>query len=166
MMQDNIYLKENSMKKSLLTLMLCAFSFGLGFGLNNIAFSDVVPSKVAYVNVSKLLTASKALKAAEDAKISQTKEMLKWYDTASADIQKQTTKAAKDALVKKYEAQLTQKKKTIKDAYAKKVNAVDAQLDTAITTKAKAMGYDLVLRKDAVLFGGKDITAEILPLVK
>ena len=43
---------------------------------------------------------------------------------------------------------------------------VDTQLDTTISTKAKAMGYELVLRKDAVLFGGTDITAQILPLVK
>ncbi|MBE7707644.1 MAG: hypothetical protein E7Z88_02935 [Cyanobacteria bacterium SIG27] len=154
------------MKKNLLTLALCAFAFGLGFGANNIAFSNVNPAKVAYVNVPKLLAASKALKAAQDAQMKQTKDMLKWYDTASADIQKQTTKAGKDALIKKYEAQLTQKKKTIKDAYAKKVNQVDTQLDTAITTKAKAMGYNLVFRKDALLFGGTDITNEILPLVK
>lgn len=154
------------MKKNLLTLALCAFAFGLGFGANNIAFSNVNPAKVAYVNVPKLLSASKVLKAAQDTQMKQTKDMLKWYDTASADIQKQTTKAAKDALIKKYEAQLTQKKKTIKDAYAKKVNQVDTQLDNAITTKAKAMGYNLVFRKDALLFGGTDITNEILPLVK
>lgn len=154
------------MKKNLLTLALCAFAFGLGFGANNIAFSNINPAKVAYVNVPKLLAASKTLKAAQDAQMKQTKEMLTWYDKASADIQKQTTKAEKEALIKKYEAQLTQKKKTIKDAYAKKVNQVDTQLDTAITTKAKAMGYNLVFRKDALLFGGTDITNEILPLVK
>ena len=154
------------MKKNVLTLALCAFAFGLGFGANNIAFSNMPTLKVAYVNVPKLLEASKVLKSAQDTQLKQTKDMLKWYDTASADIQKQTTKAGKDALIKKYEAQLTQKKKTIKDAYAKKVNQVDTQLDTAITTKAKAMGYDLVLRKDSVLYGGNDITAQILPLVK
>jgi len=154
------------MKKNLLTLALCSFAFGLGFGMNNIAFSDVTPSKVAIVNVPKLLEASKTLKAAQDAQLKQTKDMLKWYDTASADIQKQSTKAGKDALIKKYEDQLTKKKNSIKDAYSKKVSQVDDQLSTAISTKAKAMGYDLVLRKDSVLFGGTDITAQILPLVK
>ncbi|MBR5303864.1 MAG: OmpH family outer membrane protein [Candidatus Gastranaerophilales bacterium] len=154
------------MKKSLLTLALCSFTFGLGFGMNNIAFSNITPAKVAYVNVPKLLNASKTLKAAQETQVKETKDMLKWYDTASADIQKQTTEAGKKALIKKYEAQLTQKKKTIKETYSKKVTQVDTQLDTAITTKAKAMGYELVLRKDAVLFGGTDITAEILPLVK
>ena len=154
------------MKKSLLTLALCSFAFGLGFGVNSIAFSDVTPAKVAYVNVPKLLSASKTLKSAQEAQMKQTKDMLKWYDTASADIQKQKTKEGKEALIKKYEAQLTQKKKNIKDAYSKKVTQVDTQLSTAIATKAKAMGYELVFRKDAVLYGGKDITAEILPLVK
>ena len=68
------------MKKSLLTIALCSFAFGLGFGVNNIAFSDVQPTKVAYVNVGKLLTASKTIKAAETARAKQTKEMLAWYE--------------------------------------------------------------------------------------
>lgn len=154
------------MKKTLLTLTLCSFAFGLGFGLNNVAFSDVATSKIAYVNVGKLLSASKTLAAAEAEREKQTNDMLKWYDKASADIQKQQTEAGKQSLINKYEAQLTQKKKAIKDNYAKKVNAIDKQLDTAISQKAKAMGYDLVLRKDSVLFGGVDITSQILPSVK
>ena len=109
------------MKKSLSTIAICAFAFGLGFGANNIAFSNAQGPKIAYVNVGKLLAASKTIKAAEDARTKQTKEMLKWYDTASADIQKQKTKEGREALIKKYEAQLTTKKKTIKDAYTKKV---------------------------------------------
>ena len=154
------------MKKNLLTLALCSFAFGLGFGMNNIAFSDVNPAKVAYVNVPKILTASKALKAANDAQAKQTQDMLKWYDTASADIQKQQTQKGKDALIQKYETQLTQKKKNIKESYAKKVAEVDKQLNEVISSQAKAMGYELVLRKDSVLFGGVDITDKILPLVK
>ena len=154
------------MKKNLLTLALCSFAFGLGFGMNNIAFSDVAPASVAYVNVPKILTASKALKAANEAQAKQTQEMLNWYDKASADIQKQQTQKGKDALIQKYETQLTQKKKTIKESYAKKVAEVDKQLNEVISSQAKAMGYKLVLRKDSVLFGGTDITDKILPLVK
>ncbi len=154
------------MKKALLTMGLCAFAFGLGMGVNNIAFSDAAMPKIACVNVGQLLAASKTLKAAEDAKAKSTKDMLKWYNTASADIQKQKTKESKAAAIKKYEAQLTQKKKAIKDAYAKKVNAVDKQLDSVITQKAKGLGYTIVFRKDAVLYGGTDITSQILPLVK
>ena len=154
------------MKKNLLTLALCFFAFGLGFGFNNMAFSDGNNIKIGYVNVGKLLEASKALKAAEDAKAKSTTEMLKWYDTASADIQKQTTPEARKNMIKKYEDQLTKKKNTIKDAYAKKVAEIDKQFNDVITQKATAMGYNIILRKDAVIFGGDDITEQILPLVK
>lgn len=154
------------MKKALLTLGLCSFAFALGMGFNNFAFSDASVPKIACVNVGQLLAASKTLKVAEDAKVKSTKDMLAWYDTASADINKQTTKETRAAAVKKYEAQLTQKKKAIKDAYAKKVNEVDKQLDTVITQKAQALGYTIVFRKDAVLYGGTDITSQILPSVK
>ncbi len=156
------------MKKSLITLALCSFCFGLGFGLNNIAFSDTAAAdkKIGYVNVDKILSSSKALKSADEQKVKSTTEMLKWYDTASADIQKQKTPEARKELIKKYEAQLTQKKKSIKDTYSKKVAEIDAQLNDAITKKSKEMGYDLVLRKDSVLYGGEDITSSILPLVK
>ncbi len=154
------------MKKALLTLVLCSFAFGLGFGLNNVAMSDSIGAKVAYVNVDKLLSASKNFKLAEETKTKQTEEMLKWYNTASQDIQKQQTKAGRDALIKKYEAQLTAKKKSIKDAYAKKALEIDNQLNTAINQKAKAMGYSLVFRKESLLMGGDDITSQIIPLVK
>ena len=154
------------MKKNLLTLVLCSFAFGLGFGINNIAMSENTPQKIAYVDVAKLLSSSKVLKAAEDAKINQTKEMLKWYDNASSDIQKQSTPESKQAAIKKYENQLTQKKKTIKEAYVKKVNEVDNQLSNIIDQKSKELGYDIVLRSDAVLYGGEDITSKVIPLVK
>ena len=154
------------MKKNLLTLVLCSFAFGLGFGINNVAISENTPQKIGYINVGKLLSASKVLKTAETTRINQTKDMLKWYDTASADIQKQSTPQSKEAAVKKYETQLTQKKNSIKDAYAKKVSEVDNQLSSVINQKAKELGYDVVLRSDAVLYGGTDITAQVLPLVK
>ena len=154
------------MKKNLLTLVLCSFAFGLGFGMNNVAFSNAALTKVAYVNVAKLLSTSKTLKTAEQTRAKQTQDMLKWYDNANAEIMKQQDKQAKKDLIKKYEAQLTQKKKSIKDAYAKKVLEVDKQLDAEITKQAKDMGYTLVLRKESVLFGGVDITDKILPSVK
>ena len=154
------------MKKNLLALAICFFAFGLGFGFNNLAFSDGNDIKIGYVNVDQLLSASKSLKAAEEQRAKQTNEMLKWYDTASADIQKQTTDDGRKKLVKKYEEQLTQKKKTIRETYAKKVAEIDKQLSSSINQKASAMGYNLVLKKDSVLFGGEDITAQILPLVK
>jgi len=155
------------MKKNLPAIVIASmFAFGLGLGVNNIAMSDVDTSKIAYVNVAKLLSSSKSLKSAQEAKQKQEKEMLQWFKTASADINKQQTQAGKDALIKKYEGQLKQKKKTISEQYIKKVNEIDKQIAGAISTKATALGYSMVLKKDSVVFGGVDMTDSVLPLIK
>lgn len=153
------------MKKSLLTALLCAFAFGLGFGANNIAFSNVAASKIAYVNVGKLLTSSNTIKNAQATKTKQTQELQKLVTTANTEIQKAAAKD-KNAVAKKYETQVSAKKKAIQDAYTKKLMEVDKQLETAIAAKAKALGYDIVLRSDSVLYGSNDITSQIVPLVK
>ena len=154
------------MKKNLIALMLLIFAFGLGFGVNNIALSNIDSSKIAYIDINKLTLSSKTIKQAVANREKQTAEMLKWYDIASLEIQKQDTKENKDILVKKYEAQLTQKKKIIKDAYSKEINKANNQIETVISQKAKELGYEFVFRKDALIVGGTDITAHVLPLVK
>lgn len=154
------------MKKSLTTLALCMFAFGLGFGVNNMAMSNIDPAKVAYIDVNQLVSSSKTIKQAQANREKQTSEMLKWYEKSSAEIKKQDTKEKKQALIKKYEAQLTQKKKAIKDAYSKEITKADDQMESVIAQKAKDLGYSLVFRKTALIYGGTDITKEVLPLVK
>ena len=43
---------------------------------------------------------------------------------------------------------------------------IDKSISATIQTQAKKSGYDLVLAKGIVLYGGNDITAEIQKLVK
>lgn len=154
------------MNKNILTAILCIFAFCLGVGFNNFAFSDMAGAKIAYVDVNKLVAASKVIKSAEAKREKETSEMLQWYDKASIEIQKQDTKEKKEALVKKYEAQLTQKKNNIKKAYADVLNNADKQMEEAITKKSNELGYSLVFRSDALIVGGDDITSQVLPLIK
>ena len=51
-------------------------------------------------------------------------------------------------------------------AYVAKLSAIDKSINNAIIQQAKAMGYDLVLVKGAVLYGGDDITEAISKVVK
>ena len=41
-----------------------------------------------------------------------------------------------------------------------------ASISSTIAAQAKAKGYDIVLAKSTVLYGGEDITAEIAKIVK
>ena len=58
------------------------------------------------------------------------------------------------------------KKEKIELEYASKLKAIDASISKQIETQAKAQGYDVVLSKGVVLYGGKDITSEIVKVVK
>ena len=154
------------MKKNLATLMLCIIAFGFGAGINNKAMSDTDKYQIAYVDVNKLVLSSKVINQAQTKRDNQTKEMLKWYDSANSEIQKQQSQEEKQALIKKYENELIQKKKSIKDEYTKEIAKADMQMEDAITRKGKELGYTLVFKKDSLIYGADDITAKVLPLIK
>ena len=50
--------------------------------------------------------------------------------------------------------------------YAEKLRALDESISKQINDKAKADGYDIVLSKGIVLYGGNDITEEIVKIIK
>ena len=154
------------MKKNIITALLCTIAFGLGMGVNNFAMSGTNNIKIACIDINRLALSSNTVRQAQATRDKQTKDMLQWYDRASADIQKQESQEAQKALVKKYENQLTQKQKLIKEQYSKEIKRADSQMENVISQKSKELGYNLVFKKDALLFGGDDITSEILPLVK
>ena len=59
---------------------------------------------------------------------------------------------------------------TKREAYAKdyaaKLKTTDANITAQIGKKATEMGYTMVIPKSAVIYGGDDITATILKVIK
>ena len=72
----------------------------------------------------------------------------------------------KDKLLKKYNAEFAKKKEAIAKDYQARLQAVDKSITATITTTAKAKGYDMVISKGVVVFGGDDITADVQKVVK
>ena len=52
------------------------------------------------------------------------------------------------------------------EKYKAKLEAIDKTISSAINNYAKTNGYDLVLVKGAVLYGGEDITEAVSKVVK
>ncbi len=150
-------------------LSVALFAFVLGMGFNNFAFSDVPnPSglKIAVVDVNKVVTNSaqvKALKSQQDAKKA---ELKKWLETVKADINKQSTQENKAKLAKKYDADFVKKQEANRKDYQAKLETIDKNISSVIASAAQAKGYDIILSKSAVLYGGNDITNEIIKVVK
>ena len=145
------------MKKVLsLTLMALILGSGLAMAEQRIAVVDVqaVVSKSAQVQ---------ALKKEQQAKM---QDLEKWLKTAQADVQKQQTKEGKEKLLKKYNTEFGKKKEAIAKDYAARLQAVDKSITDTIATQARLKGYNMVISKGVVVFGGDDITADVQKVVK
>ena len=144
--------------------IIMTVALALAMTVGNSAMAAV--QKVAVVDVPAIVSSSKQVQALKDEQIKKAQELAKWLDTVKADVQKQSSEANKKKLLDKYNAELAKKKEANAKDYAKKLSAIDASISATITAKAKAKGYDLVLTKSNVLYGGDDLTAEIAKEVK
>ena len=145
------------MKKTLVTLSIMGLLSGISMAaVQNIAVVDVnaVVAKSAQVQ---------SLKKEQQTKMA---DLEKWLKNARADVNKQQTKEGKEKLLKQYNSEFAKKKEAIAKDYKTKLSAVDKSITETITTKARALGYDMVISKSMVIMGGDDITAEIQKIVK
>lgn len=152
------------MKKQL-NIAIIAAAFALGLGLNNLAISNV-PSKIAVADVNKIVSQSSQVMALKKEQQLKMEELQKWLVNASKDVEKQSTKEGKEKLVKKYDGEFQKKQQAIQKNYTAKLQSIDKEISAVIAQEAKAKGYDIVIAKNVVLYGGDDITQSIAKLVK
>lgn len=152
---------KNGVKYFALTLS----AFLIGMSVNNFAISNV-PSKIAVVDVQKVVSASaqvKTLKADREAKI---KDLSNFVKNAREAVAKEPNATKKKALEDKYNKELNAKRNAIQKDYSAKLAQIDKNISSVIAQKAKASSYDIVLAKGVVLYGGSDITNEVAKSVK
>ena len=153
------------MKNGVKYLALTLSAFVIGMTVSNYAISNV-PSKIAVVDVQKVVASSaqvKTLKADREAKI---KDLANFVKTARENVAKEPNATKKKALEDKYNKELNQKRNAIQKDYTSKLAAIDKSISNVIAQKAKAANYDIVIAKGVVLYGGTDITSEITKSVK
>ena len=146
------------MKKLLVTSMLLA-----ALGISNVAIAD---TKVAIVDIQAVVSKSAQVHALKKEQQTKIQELEKWITTVRADVEKQKTKEGKEKLIKKYDAEFAKKKELISKNYQTKLQDIDKSISATIASQAKLKGYDLVITKGTVLYGGDDITADIMKVVK
>ena len=130
----------------------------------NLAQADV--KKVAVVDVEKIVNKSAQVQALKKEQQTKQKEMAQFIKKAGEDIKKQPDEKQRKALAKKYDADFKAKREANAKVYKTKLETADKNITNTIIQQAKAQGYDLVLTKGVVLYGGDDITESILKVVK
>jgi outer membrane protein len=151
------------MKKNLgLLAATMAVVGGLTFG-NISAAADF---NVAIVDVPQVVSASKQVQALKKEQQLKAEEIIKFIEKARKDVADITDANKKKAAEEKYTKELQQKREKIESDYAVKLKQIDASISQQIEAQAKANGYDMVLSKGIVLYGGTDITADVIKVVK
>lgn len=141
-------------------------SLAIGFAVSSFATSAPGNFKVAVVDVQKVVASSKQVNTLKDEQKAKIDDLTKFVANARAEVGKETDAVKKKALEEKYNKELQTKKEAIDKEYATKLTNIDKSITAQITTKAKANGFDLVIAKSIVLYGGTDITEEIAKTVK
>lgn len=121
---------------------------------------------VAIVDVPQVVNASAKVQALKKEQQAKAEDILKFVEKARKDVASITDANKKKAAEEKYNKELAAKKEKMDQEYATKLKELDTSISQQIEAKAKADGFNLVLSKGIVLYGGKDITAEIIKVVK
>ena len=150
-------------KFKFLTVGLLTFAAGIAF--SNYAMSDV-PSKIAVVDVQAVVNSSSQVQALKKEQQAKTKEIVSFVEKARKDVAAVTDVKKKQALEEKYNKELNTKKTAMDKNYSDKLTAIDATISRQIENQAKLGGYDIVLAKGVVLYGGSDITEAVKKAVK
>lgn len=150
-------------KIKILAVSLLTFASGIAF--SNFAMSDV-PSKIAVVDVQEVVNSSSQVQALKKEQQAKMKEVVSFVEKARKEVAATTDVKKKQALEEKYNKELNTKKTAMDKNYADKLTAIDSTISKQIETQAKAGGYDIVLAKGVVLYGGSDITDAVKKAVK
>lgn len=150
-------------KIKIFTIGVLTFAAGIAF--SNFAMSDV-PSKIAVVDVQQVVNSSSQVQALKKEQQAKMKEVVAFVEKARKEVAATTDVKKKQALEEKYNKELNTKKAAMDKNYSDKLTAIDSAISKQIETQAKAGGYDVVLAKGVVLYGGSDITEAVKKAVK
>ncbi len=150
------------MNKKLGLLAAIAVIGGLTFNLA----AQANDFKAAVVDVPQVVNASAKVQALKKEQQNKANEIIKFIENARKDVANITDADKKKAAEEKYTKELQAKKEKMDKEYAEKLKAIDVSISQQIAEQAKLNGYDVVLSKGIVLYGGEDITAKIMKIVK
>jgi len=147
-------------------ILVGIIAFAIGAFSNNVAYSVNNHLNIAVVNIKKVVqnySKVNALKTEQKAKLNDLKKFVK---DARAKIAGESDVIKKKALEDKYNKELNKKRSAMNLDYTKKLKIINKNITKVINKTAKNKQIDLVLTKNSVLYGGKDITNDILKSLK
>ena len=128
--------------------------------------SDKTYNKIAVVDVNKVVGQSKRVQDLKTEQETKVRELNMWLAGIKVDVESRKSEEEKQTLVAEYNKQFAQRQNEIRDNYTQKLKDIENEITELISKAAQEKGYDMVLSKYVVLFGGDNITEEIMATVQ
>lgn len=126
----------------------------------------IAEDKIAVVDLQKIVSNFSQVKQLKQDHSKKMDELNKIIVNARGEISTQTDPAKILELEEKYTKEFNAKKEALEKDYNSKLAAIEKNIKTEVEKKAQKDSYNYVFAKSVVLYGGKDITNELLNSVK
>ena len=146
-------------KKHLLTVSGLVLAFVIGFGVKS---TLTPPSNIAVVNLKQVVGQSQKLMLIRKENNIKLNELSKWLDGVEKEISSEKDKKKRQKLAGQYKDLAKEKENLIKQEYNKKIQEIDKEITALIDEVAAKAGCKVILDKNLVVKGGKDITSDVI----
>lgn len=123
-------------------------------------------NNIAVIDVQAVVNSSAQVKALREAQAAKVNELNLWLQSAQNEVNAEQDKERQQALLQKYNAEFFLKRNEVAQQYQKELKIVSDSISQTVATEAEKKGYQLVIAKNIVVYGGADITEDIAKIVK
>ena len=142
---------------------ICILSLSLLILSTGHAIAD---DKIAVVDLQQLVSSSNQVKQLKQNHSNKLKELDKIIVNARGEISNEKDPAKVLLLEDKYMKEFNTKKEALENEYNSKLESIENNIKAEISKKAQKDGYNYVFAKSVVLYGGKDITNDLIGSIK
>lgn len=153
------------MKNNIWFIIACVLVFFVGYNINDAAVS-FPRYKVAVVDVSTILTSSPEIQSLKQSQDKKMEELNTLISKAQNEIVNESDKNKALQMETNYRKEIEQKKLDMDEEYNSKITVINNKIKSMISTEAKKSNYNLVLPTGMVIYGGDDITNDIVKRMK
>ena len=134
--------------------------------MGGVYMKDVFTPKMAVINIDEIVTKSTMLKEVREEKQKKMQELSDWVDTINKDIEEEQDPEKHNKLAEQYIKLTKEKEALIIQEYEHKIQDVNNSITALIDKVAKENGCNIVLPISSIITGGKDITYEVLKVLR
>lgn len=131
-----------------------------------ISYAAETVNKYGVVNVTQVVKESQSVQALKATREDQKLKLENFVKDGNAKVDAETDPVKKEALKKKLNNDLKYMVNTYEQRYKDSLSDVNKEISTDISNIAKQKNYSLILTTDSVLYGGQNITEDVINAVK